>query len=138
LKATVITSPIVLFRSIFAHCFFSKQKDKVIAKLGDFFEQHQRRMYGDNTFYMLYDMVTEKVEEYILFPFLSKLFEKCEQCNGYWTFPEEMYPQITYSSEEEYRFTRRAGEPRSFILSAVLEVSGFNAGRDNTLAEAIL
>ncbi len=56
------------FQEYFCALFFSKQKDKFIAKLGDFFERHQRRMYGDCTFYMLYDMITEKVEEYIFLP----------------------------------------------------------------------
>lgn len=114
------------FQEYFCALFFSKQKDKFIAKLGDFFEKHQRRMFGDRTFYMLYDMVTEKVEEYIFLPFLTSLLDECNKADGYWTFLEAMYPQITYSSEDEYRFTRRAAEPRSFLLSAILNISGFN------------
>ena len=126
------------FQEYFCALFFSKQKDKFIVKLGDFFEKHQRRMYGDNTFFMLYDMVTEKVEEYILLPFLASLFEKCDTIDGYWTFLEGMYPQITYSSDDEYRFTRRVLEPSSFIFSAILAISGFNKGgivTSTTLAE---
>ena len=128
------------FQEYFCALFFSKQKDKFIARLGDFFEKHQRRMFGDRTFYMLYDMATEKVEEYIFLPFLTSLFDKCDKTDGYWTFLETMYPQITYSSEDEYRFSRRVGEPRSFLLSAILDIIGFNGsgriGRDIiTLAE---
>jgi hypothetical protein len=122
------------FQEYFCALFFSKQKDKFIAKLGDFFEKHRRRMYGDRTFYMLYDMATEKVEEYIFLPFLSLLFDKCEKADGYWTFLEEMFPQITYSSEDEYRFPRRVVESHSFLLDAVLDIIGFNGrerfGRD--------
>ena len=114
------------FQEYFCALFFSKQKDKFIARLGDFFEKHQRRMFVDRTFYMLYDMVTEKVEEYIFLPFLTSLFNECEEADGYWTFLEVMYPQITYSSEDEYRFSRRVAEPHSFLLSAVLDISGFN------------
>lgn len=126
------------FQEYFCALFFSKQKDKFISKLGDFFERHQRRMYGDRTFYMMYDMITEKAEEFILFPFLNKLFDKCDKEDGYWTFLEEMYPQITYSSEDEYRFLRRVAEPNSFILSAALEICGFNRRgmiRGSTLAD---
>jgi len=126
------------FQEYFCALFFSKQKDKFIAKLGAFFEKHRRRMLGDRTFYMLYDMATEKVEEYILLPFLSSLFDKCNSGDGYWTFLEEMYPQITYSSEDEYRLTRQIAEPQSFILNAVLEINGFfkeRLARDNTLAD---
>ncbi len=126
------------FQEYFCALFFSQQKDKFIAKLGAFFEKHRRRMLGDRTFYMLYDMATEKVEEYILLPFLSSLFDKCNNGDGYWTFLEEMYPQITYSSEDEYRFSRQMAEPRSFILNAVLEINGFfkeRLAQDNTLAD---
>lgn len=127
------------FQEYFCALFFSKQKDKFIAKLGDFFEKHRRRMYGDRTFYMLYDMATEKVEEYIFLPFLSSLFDKCEKADRYWTFLEEMYPQITYSSEDEYRFPRRVVESHSFLLNAVLDIIGFNEqgrfGRDIVLTE---
>lgn len=114
------------FQEYFCALFFSKQKDKFIAKLGDFFEKHQRRMFGDRTFYMLYDMITEKVEEYILLPYLTALFDKCDKGDGYWTFLETVYPKIIYSSEDEYRFTRRVAEPRSFLLSATFELSGLN------------
>ena len=114
------------FQEYFCALFFSKQKDKFIAKLGDFFEKHQRRMYGDGTFDMLYDMITEKVEEYIFLPFLTELFDKCDKADGYWTFLEEMYPRITYSSEREFQFRRsRFLEPRLFIFSKALEKSGF-------------
>lgn len=76
------------FQEYFCALFFSKQKDKFIARLGDFFEKHRNRMYGDRTFYMLYDMVTEKVEEYIFILFLTSLFDKCNKEGGYWTFLE--------------------------------------------------
>ena len=83
-------------------------------------------MYGDGTFDMLYDMITEKVEEYIFLPFLTELFDKCDKADGYWTFLEEMYPRITYSSEREFQFRRsRFLEPRLFIFSKALEKSGF-------------
>lgn len=54
-------------------------------------------MLGDRTFYMLYDMATEKVEEYILLPFLSSLLTNAI-IKTVIDFPEEMYPQITYST----------------------------------------
>ena len=114
------------FQEYFCALFFSKQKDRVIAKLGDFFEKHQQRMYGDGTFDMLYDMITEKVEEFIFIPFLTALFDKCNRADGYWTFLEEMYPRITYSSERAFHLRRsRVLEPRSFIFSKALEKGGF-------------
>lgn len=128
------------FQEYFCALFFSKQKDKVIAMLGDFFEKHRVRMLSDGTFYMLYDMITEKVEEFIILPFLIKLFGESEDVDGYWTFLEAMYPNIIYSSDDEYRFSNLVIAPRSFLLTAILKISGFNRsgiiGQDTiTLAE---
>ena len=92
-------------------------------------------MYGDGTFDMLYDMITEKVEEYIFLPFLTSLFDKCDRADGYWTFLQEMYARITYTSENSFRIRHsRFLEPRSFIFSKALEKSGFKGG-DNFLIE---
>jgi predicted NACHT family NTPase len=74
------------FQEYFCALFLSKLKDKDIQKLGGFFEKHGRRMRGEGTFRMLHDMATEKVEEFILLPFLSDLFEKCDREDKYFTF----------------------------------------------------
>lgn len=79
-------------------------------------------MLGDRTFYMPYDMVTEKVGKYIFLPFLTSLFDKCDKADEYWTFLEKMYPQITYSSEDEYRFSCKVSGSHSFLLSSILDI----------------
>ncbi len=114
------------FQEYFCALFLSKQKDKVTSKLGDFFEQPNRRMYCNDTFNMLYDMITEKVEEFIFLPHLTALLDKCKEHDGYWTFLEEMYPQITYGYENGFQ-TRHLQflKPLSFIFSKILEKSGF-------------
>jgi hypothetical protein len=114
------------FQEYFCALFFSRQKDKFIARLGDFFARTQRRLYSDNIFFMLYDMIPEKVEEYILLPYLKALFDKCANDDGYWTFLEELYPQITYASDNGYSFSHRHLEPNSFIFSTILMLSGSN------------
>ena len=48
------------------------------------------------TFNMLYDMIPDHVEEYILLPYLTKLFTKCEEEEGYWTYLRENYDSIAY------------------------------------------
>ena len=112
------------FQEYFCALFFSKQKDKFITRLGDFFARNQRRMFSDNIFFMLYDMIPEKVEEYILLPYLKALFDKCDNNDGYWTFLEELYPQITYTSGAGYSFLHRQLEANSFIFSTVLMLIG--------------
>lgn len=73
------------FQEYFCALYFSKQKDKNLRAIGDFFENRRLRSYDDKTFLMLYDMIPEKVDEYIFLPFLSELFNRCDEAAGYWT-----------------------------------------------------
>ena len=84
------------FQEYFCALFFSKQKDRTLGRIGEFFEQKKKRMQGDMTFNMLYDMIPDHVEEYILLPYLTKLFTKCEEEEGYWTYLRENYDSIAY------------------------------------------
>ena len=86
------------FQEYFCALYFSKQKDKNLQRIGNFFDSKRLRTYGDKTFSMLYDMIPEKVEEYIFTPFLVNLFNECDNGNGYWTFLEKLYPVISYES----------------------------------------
>lgn len=59
------------FQEYFCAFYFSKQLDKNLGMIGDFFENRRSRNYGDKTFNMLYDMISPNVEEYIFCPFLN-------------------------------------------------------------------
>ena len=67
------------FQEYFSAVFLSKQKDSVISKLGDFFEKRERRMRGDQTFFMLNDLIPDKIDEFIFIPYLEDLFSKCDK-----------------------------------------------------------
>lgn len=88
------------FQEYFCALYFSRQKDKNLKRIGDFFEKRRMRMHGDKTFNMLYDMIPDKVEEYILIPYLIDLFDTCDCADGYWTFLETIYPSIQYERGE--------------------------------------
>lgn len=88
------------FQEYFCALYFSKQKDKTLKSIGNFFENRRGRMFGDKTFNMLYDMIPEKVDEYIFLPFLIKLYEECDREEGYWTFLEKLYPTLRYENGE--------------------------------------
>lgn len=127
------------FQEYFCALFFSKQKDRFITQLGGFFEKHQTRMHVDGTFNMLYDMITEKVEEFIFLPYLTHLFDKCDKLDGYWTFLAEMYPNITYSSYEEIHLQHiRWLEPCSFIFRVALEKCGIKGEMTSLLTYLII
>ena len=113
------------FQEYFCALYFSKQKDKNLKRIGDFFENKNRRHYSDKAFNMLYDMIPEKIEEYIFSPFLKSLFVMCDAKNGYWTFLEELYPVLYYESGETSLWIRN--EANSFIYNAIIRIQDIAA-----------
>ena len=116
------------FQEYFCALYFSKQKDKTLKAIGDFFENKDRRHYSDKAFNMLYDMIPEKIEEYIFSPFLQSLFERCDAENGYWTFLEELYPTLCYESGDINLLIDN--EPNSFIYNAIIRIQDIAATLD--------
>ena len=75
------------FQEYFCAFYFSRQKDKNLKRIGDFFENRRSRNYGDQTFNMLYDMIPSKVEEYIFYPFISNLSGRVPKKRGILDIP---------------------------------------------------
>ena len=108
------------FQEYFSAVFLSKQKDTVISHLGDFFENHARRMAGDNTFNMLYDMIPDKIDSFVIIPFLEAMLERYKKADGYLSFLSEMYPRIQYAVGEHDILSGYVSRPRSFIYGSVV------------------
>lgn len=85
------------FQEYFCALYFSHQKDKALERIGESFEHRKYSSLSDKTFSMLYDMIPEKVEEYIFLPFLQKMFAKCTDENGYTPFPWKTVHSVTVS-----------------------------------------
>ena len=95
------------FQEYFCALAFSKQLDENLASIGDFFENNDNRkkyrsryvfrhLRGDQTFDMLYEMITERVEKFILLPYLKDLYEECDENDGFWTFMQRVRPCYHY------------------------------------------
>lgn len=105
------------FQEYFCASYFSKQKDKNLRAIGNFFEKRRSRNYGDKTFLMLYDMIPDKIDEYVFLPFLSDLLIECDEADGYWTFLEIMYPCLCYETGETDVFI--SNSPASYLYEFV-------------------
>lgn len=110
------------FQEYFCALFLSKQKDRMLESIGNHFENRRTRMFSDKTFEMLYDMIPDKIEEYIFIPFLEELYGKCDQLNGYATFLEIMYPQIRYETGDTNEWIFNTAS--SFLFSFIREIAG--------------
>lgn len=113
------------FQEYFCALFFSKQKDKTLKYTGDFFEDKGHRSYTDRTFNMLYDMIPEKIEEYIFEPFLASLFAECDKADGYYTFLRKMYPILFYEDGDTNGCEEN--EPESFLYGFIIHAQGIDA-----------
>lgn len=102
------------FQEYFSAVFFSNQMDDQLGRIGDFFEHQAKRMQGDRTFDMLYDMIPDRIDRYIFLPFLKDLWARCDADNGYWTFLEEMYPTIFAQEGEAGDFYENDPESNLF------------------------
>lgn len=75
------------FQEYFYADYYSRQDDTTLRKLGLTIDQKERTPFDENTaFDMLYDKEPEKVEHFILLPFLEKIYEDDVERNKYWKF----------------------------------------------------
>lgn len=74
------------FQEYFCARYFARQKDKNLERIGKLFDHNRLARQSDQTFQMLYDMIPEKVTEFIIIPYLCNLLNECSQEDGYHTF----------------------------------------------------
>ena len=110
------------FQEYFCALYFSKQKDKTLSAIGEVFEKMETRNYADQTFDMLYDMIPEKVEEYIFLPFLDDLISRCKKDRGYISFLKTMYPTIYYDYGRVA--SSNTNNPNSFLYNFIATKKG--------------
>lgn len=123
------------FQEYFCALYYSRQKDRDLFQIGQSFEKRKDISFSDKTFHMLYDMIPEKVEEYIFLPFLKKLFADCQGEDCYWAYMSKYIRTIIVSPlhhrfmyDEELPF-RMAMGGNSFLLEFILEcVAGSKVG----------
>lgn len=132
------------FQEYFCAAFFAKQKDKHLKSIGEMFEEKHFNRQSDQTFPMLYDMIPDKVEEYIFLPYLKNMFSELktsdysyvvdkldEDCPGdpeYLEFLAKMYPLIMYASGDTDSPTNC---PESYLYSFIIQLLGFDEDKES-------
>ena len=99
------------FQEYFAACYFAKQKDDDLWAIADFFEQRKGGQRGDQTFGMLYEMIPEKIEQFVFIPYLRGILF-LDEPNDEFDFPigfrkyvQKAFPKMIWScgdTDEDY------------------------------------
>lgn len=125
------------FQEYFCAVYFSKQKDRTLKYIGEFFENNARQTSADNTFGMLYDMIPEKVEEYIFEPFLTDVLKECTGENGYQEFLKRLYPSLCYETGcgRKKKDAISYAPANSFLYNSMLQAAGISGISASFLSE---
>lgn len=106
------------FQEYFCARFFARQKDKNLERIGKLFEHNRLARQSDQTFRMLYDMIPEKVKEYIIIPYLRDLLAECDRADGYHTFLRKIYGSVEMG--DDYVVDKGSCAPNSAIYHFIL------------------
>lgn len=116
------------FQEYFTAVFFSNKKDKHLGKIGRMFEKKatKSRNRDIKAFEMLYDMIPDKVEEYIFLPYLNDLFEECSDDNEkleYLKILDKVYGSLTFYTREVPYVAEN--NPLSYLYSFICRTGNF-------------
>ena len=105
------------FQEYFTALCYSKQGEEKLPAIGEFLEQ-RRHDKDDITLQMLYGIIPEKTEKFILLPFLEKMLGK-DDVGGYWNFVQQAYPYFYYEWGETDSYS--VNESSSYLYSYILK-----------------
>lgn len=126
------------FQEYFFADYYSRQDDTTLRKLGKSMESSERVLFDDlYALDMLYDLAPDKVERFIVMPFLKPIFDEEDEFNDYWRFlsigySSWGYPLMDEDVIEKYRSKylireriphfRGNNEPSSQLMSLILRI----------------
>ena len=126
------------FQEYFFADYYSRQDDTTLIKLGKYIATTEQLQFDDSSaFDMLYDLAPEKVERFIIRPFLDAVFSAETEREQYWRFLDLCYGTWVYTIlndeiierykeknniVERYPKFRDSIEPVSIVLAIILNV----------------
>ena len=114
------------FQEYFCARYFSYQKDENLRRTIAIFDRHDPTKKEDIVLPMLYEMIPDRLKEFVFIPYLESLIRKCDEGDGIWTFLPTIYKNLECSegdlSGEEDNF------PESNLYAYIAESFGFGLG----------
>lgn len=131
------------FQEYFFAEYYSRVDDTTMRRLGEYIEKSDQMLFDEgNAFDMLYDLAPEKVERFIIIPFLEQIFEAWSGKDKYWAFLRATFVSWSYivleddvmeeyrekySVRERYPKIRNEIEPASVIMSLIFRLNKISA-----------
>jgi hypothetical protein len=128
------------FQEYFFADYYSREDDTTLLKLGRYIRKSDQMLFDEGSaFQMLYDIAPDKVEHFIIMPFLAEIFDEGTAHEQYWKFLRDGYSDWIYTildddvvakySEkynirERYPRFRNGTETSSVILALILRIIG--------------
>ena len=126
------------FQEYFAALYFVNDEEDLV-KAGEFFDQKEG-MFFQRVIDMMYDMAEDKVERFVFFPYLERMFSECAGASRdmYWGLLIKQYPLIYYNDGEVD--DPDCTIPESLVYSAILKhkkLAKYNMLDDYSWHEAV-
>lgn len=126
------------FQEYFFADYYSRQDDTTLRKLGRYLAKSEQLQYDEGSaFDMLFDLAPEKVERFIIQPYLSEIYDSGTLREQYWRFLAGGFNSWSYvllnektisKYREEYRINERypkfgnACEPSNVVLAMIMKI----------------
>lgn len=137
------------FQEYFFADYYSREDDTTLIKLGKYIRKSDQMLFDEGSaFQMLYDLAPDKVERFIIMPFLAEIFDEGTAREKYWKFLRDGYSDWVYTIldddvvakyrekyniRERYPRFRNGADASSVVLSLVLEI----IGQDESLVQEL-
>ena len=126
------------FQEYFFADYYSREDDTTLIRLGNYIRTSDQMLFDEGSaFEMLFDLAPEKVERFIIMPYLALIFDEGTRNQQYWKFLRDGYDgwaytmvddevigqyKEKYAIREYYSRLNNNVEPESVILSLVLRL----------------
>ena len=128
------------FQEYFFADYYSRQDDTTLMKLGSYIDTADQILFDEGSaFDMLYDLAQDKVERFIIMPYLASIYDNEGNEDKYWLFLTKGYDlwmyqiyredvienvKVKYNVHERHGMLRYDNSPSSVILSMILNIIG--------------
>ena len=109
------------FQEYFCALYFSHQKDKNLYEIAIALENRGEQAESDYTFGMLYDMIPQKIEEFVFLPYLKEIFDSADFSENYFRYLRKYHRNILCIDKAGIDACYQSNKPASIIIGTLMK-----------------